>query len=153
MSEMPKQVWTLWNLRANWENGSPNELKIDTLVSRVLSAKIKGLHVGQLSGKWLKILRKLSPQKLVCEKSNSCKIQGMSKTSKMHAAYSVQDNVEDVEDIKTSHNRFLTDFLEFIWLLSKTSKILKQAITDFLEFIWLLSKTSKMYVYELQCRS
>ena len=32
----------------------------------------------------------------------------------LHAAYSVQDNVEDVEDIKTSHNRFLTDFLEFI---------------------------------------
>ena len=32
----------------------------------------------------------------------------------LHAAYSVQDNVEDVEDIKTSHNTFLTDFLEFI---------------------------------------
>ena len=32
----------------------------------------------------------------------------------LHAAYSVQDNVEDVEDIKISHNRFLTDFLEFI---------------------------------------
>ena len=32
----------------------------------------------------------------------------------LHAAYSVQDNFEDVEDIKTSHNRFLTDFLEFI---------------------------------------
>ena len=29
----------------------------------------------------------------------------------LHAAYSVQDNVEDVEDIKTSHNRFLTNFL------------------------------------------
>ena len=32
----------------------------------------------------------------------------------LHAAYFVQDNVKDVEDIKTSHNRFLTDFLEFI---------------------------------------
>ena len=32
----------------------------------------------------------------------------------LHAAYFVQDNVEEVEDIKTSHNRFLTDFLEFI---------------------------------------
>ena len=29
--------------------------------------------------------------------------------------------VEDVEDIKTSHNRFLTDFLEFIPLLSEMS--------------------------------
>ena len=29
----------------------------------------------------------------------------------LHAAYSVQDNVKDIEDIKTSHNRFLTDFL------------------------------------------
>ena len=50
----------------------------------------------------------------------------------LHAAYSVQDNVEDVKDIKTSHNRFLTDFLEFISLLSRKSKV---------------------YVYELQCRS
>ena len=41
----------------------------------------------------------------------------------LHAAYSVQDNVEDVKDIKTSHNRILTDFLEFISLLSKTSKM------------------------------
>ena len=31
--------------------------------------------------------------------------------------YSVQDNVEDVEDIKTSHNRFLTDFLEFMGII------------------------------------
>ena len=28
-----------------------------------------------------------------------------------------------VEDIKTSHNRFLTDFLEFISLLSEMSKM------------------------------
>ena len=57
---------------------------------------------------------------------------GLQEKQLLHAAYSVQDNVEDVEDIKTSHNRFLTDFLEFISLL------------------W---KTSKMYVYKLQCRS
>ena len=50
----------------------------------------------------------------------------------LHAAYSVQNNVKDVEDIETSHNRFLTDFLEFISLLLKTSK---------------------MCVYELQCKS
>ena len=31
--------------------------------------------------------------------------------------------VEDVEDIKTSHNRFLTDFLEFIPLLSEILKM------------------------------
>ena len=47
----------------------------------------------------------------------------MSKMLKIHAACSVQNNVKDVEDIKTSHNRFLTDFLEFIWLLLKTSKM------------------------------
>ena len=35
----------------------------------------------------------------------------------------LQNNVENVKDIKTSHNRFLTDFLEFISLLSKTSKM------------------------------
>ena len=44
----------------------------------------------------------------------------MSKMSKIHAACSVKNNVED---IKTSHNRFLTDFLEFISLLSDTSKM------------------------------
>ena len=38
-------------------------------------------------------------------------------------ACSLQNNVEDVEDIKRSHNRFLIDFLEFISLLSKTSKM------------------------------
>ena len=31
--------------------------------------------------------------------------------------------VEDVEDIKTSHNRFLIDFLEFIPLLSEMSQM------------------------------
>ena len=48
----------------------------------------------------------------------------MSKKSKIHAACSVQNNVEDIKDIKTSHNNnFLTDFLEFISLLSEMSKI------------------------------
>ena len=47
----------------------------------------------------------------------------MSKTSKIHVACSVQNNVKDIKDIKTSHNRFLTYFLEFISLLSKTSKM------------------------------
>ena len=35
----------------------------------------------------------------------------------LHTAHSVQDNVEDIEDIKTSHNRFLTDFLEFYLII------------------------------------
>ena len=51
----------------------------------------------------------------------------MSKMSKIdqihHAACSVQNNVEDVEDIKTSHNRFLTDFPKFISLFSEMSKM------------------------------
>ena len=47
----------------------------------------------------------------------------MSKTSKNHAACSVQNNVEDIKDTKTSHNKFLTDFLEFISLLLVTSKM------------------------------
>ena len=41
----------------------------------------------------------------------------------LHASCSVQNNVEDVKDIKTSHNRFLTDFLEFISLLSEMLKM------------------------------
>ena len=47
----------------------------------------------------------------------------MSKTLKIHAACFVQNNVKDIKDIKTSHNRFLTDFFEFISLLLKTSKM------------------------------
>ena len=43
--------------------------------------------------------------------------------SKMHAACSVQNNVKDIKDIKTTHNRFLTDFLKFISLLLKMSKM------------------------------
>ena len=39
------------------------------------------------------------------------------------AACSVQNNVKDVKDIKTSHNRFLIDFLAFISLLSEMSKM------------------------------
>ena len=41
----------------------------------------------------------------------------------LHAACSVQNNVKGVEDIETSHNRFLTDFFEFISLLLETSKM------------------------------
>ena len=43
--------------------------------------------------------------------------------SKIHTACSVQNNVKDVRDIKTSHNRFLTHFLEFISLLSEMLKM------------------------------
>ena len=41
--------------------------------------------------------------------------------SKIHAAACSVQN--DFEDIKTSHNRFLTDFLEFISLLLDMLKI------------------------------
>ena len=41
----------------------------------------------------------------------------------LHAACSVQNNVKDVKDIKTSHNKLLTDFLKFISLLSEMSKM------------------------------
>ena len=40
-----------------------------------------------------------------------------------HAACFVQNNVKDVEDIKKTYNRFLTDFLKFISLLSETLKM------------------------------
>ena len=41
-------------------------------------------------------------------KKQVCKGQG---TLKMHAACSLQSNVEDVKDIKTSHNRFHSVYL------------------------------------------
>ena len=41
----------------------------------------------------------------------------------LHAVCSVQNNVEDIEDIKTRHNRFLTDFLGFISLVLEMSKM------------------------------
>ena len=48
----------------------------------------------------------------------------MSKIDQIHhAACSVQNNVKDIDNIKTSHNRFLTDFLKFISLLLEMSKM------------------------------
>ena len=38
-------------------------------------------------------------------------MQGMLKMSKINVVCSVQNNVKDVRDIKTSHNRFLTYFI------------------------------------------
>ena len=38
--------------------------------------------------------------------------------------------VEDVKDIKTSHNRFLTDFLEFIPLLLEMPKMCTNCNVD-----------------------
>ena len=49
------------------------EVSKDQRVNQVRLAN----YANELSGKWLEILRELSHQKLVCEKSNFCKIQGM----------------------------------------------------------------------------
>ena len=45
----------------------------------------------------------------------------------LHAGCSLQNNVEDVKDIKTSHSRFN----EFIYFLSKTSKMCTNYNVDF----------------------
>ena len=82
-------------------------------------------YANELSGKWLEILKKSSRQKLVCKKSNFCKIQGMSKGSKLHAAWYVErfykiSYVEGVERNKNSHN---TVNLRHLSLMSKESKV------------------------------
>ena len=66
-------------------------------------------------------IKRTFPPKTGLQEKQLLQDPGMSKMSEIHAAYSVQDNVEDIKDIKTSHNRFLTDFLKFISLLSKMS--------------------------------
>ena len=75
-SKMPKHVWSLWNLGANWENCSffpPNQLKLDKIwypgYCRQRSKETMVNYANELSGKWSEILRKLSHQKLVCEKA------------------------------------------------------------------------------------
>ena len=81
----PKHVFTQWNLRANWGNNlkkypprllnrsSRTAVGKDQRVNQVRLAN----YANELSSKWLELLRKPSCQKLVCEKSNFCKIQGM----------------------------------------------------------------------------
>ena len=102
-SIQPKHVFTQWNLRANWSNRleiqgmstlsihacwkSPSRIDVskDQRVNQVRLAN----YANELSGKWLEILRESSHRKLVCEKSNFCKIQGMS-TLSIHAACCMQ---------------------------------------------------------------
>ena len=67
----------------------------------------------------------------------------MSKIDQIHhAACSVQNNVEDIRDIKTSHNRFLTDFLKFISLLSEMSKMCTNYNIDSntLDLLWITTE-------------
>ena len=84
----------------------PNQLKLDNFgIQDSCSQRSKDRlanYANDLSGKWLEILKKSSCQKLVCEKSKFCKIQGMSKGSKLHAAWYVArlykiSYVEEVE--------------------------------------------------------
>ena len=59
---------------SKWVNvSSRTAVSKDQTVNQVRLAN----YANELSGKWLEILRKTSRQKLVCEKSNFCKIQGM----------------------------------------------------------------------------
>ena len=99
----PKHVFTQWNLRANWSNRleiwgmltlsiqacwkSPSRV----LVGRDQRDNLVRLanYANELSGKSLEILIESSRQKLVCEKSKFCKIQGMSILS-IHAACCMQ---------------------------------------------------------------
>ena len=106
-SIQPKHVFTQWNLRANWWNRleiwgmltlsiqacwkSPSRV----LVGRDQRDNLVRLanYANELSGKWLEILIESSRQKLVCEKSKFCKIQGMS-ILLIHAACCMQRDKE-----------------------------------------------------------
>ena len=56
-----------------WINVSKKCVGKDQRVNLVRLAS----YANELYGKWLEILREPSGQKLVCEKSNFCQIQGM----------------------------------------------------------------------------
>ena len=99
----PKHVFTQRNLRANWSNRLEiwDMLTLSIQVSRKFPSRVDvskdqrvdvvrlANYANELYGKWLKILRESSCQKLVCEKSKFCKIQGMS-TLSIHAACCMQ---------------------------------------------------------------
>ena len=81
LSIQPKHIFTQWNLRANWSN---RQWKSPIVLSRVDVGKDQRVnqvrftnYANELSGKWLELLRKPSHQKLGCEKSKFCKIQGV----------------------------------------------------------------------------
>ena len=69
-------------------------------------------------------IKELFPPKLVCEKSKFCKIQGMSKGSKLHAAWYVARlyEIPYVEGVKRNKNSHNTVDLRHLSLMSKESK-------------------------------
>ena len=99
----PKHVFTLWNLRVNWEICSllvPNWLKLDNCVIQSIVGKDQRLNwvkfARSRSGKWLEISRKSSCQKLECEKlllarSRVCR-QG--RKCMLHAGWNVANYYE-----------------------------------------------------------
>ena len=103
LSIQPKHVFTQRNLRVNWWNRLEiwGMLTLLIQVSRKFPSRVDvgkdqrvdvvrlANYANELSGKWLKILRESSHQKLVWEKSNFCKIQGMS-TLSIHAPCCMQ---------------------------------------------------------------
>ena len=81
------EIWGMSTLsiHACWKSPSRVDVSKDQRVNKVSLAN----YANELSGKWLEILRESSHQKLVCEKSKFCKIQGMS-TLLIHAACCMQ---------------------------------------------------------------
>ena len=66
-----------------------------------------------------------SRQKLVCEKNNFCKVQGMSKGSKLHAAWYLAwlCKISYVEEVARNKNSTNTVDLRHSFLMSKDSKV------------------------------
>ena len=85
------KIWGMSTLsiHACWKSPSRVDVGKDQRVNQVRLAN----YANELSGKWLEILIESSCQKLVCEKSKFCKIQGMSILS-IHAACCMQRDKE-----------------------------------------------------------
>ena len=77
------------SIQACWKSPSRVLVGRDQRVNQVRLAN----YANELSGKRLEILIESSRQKLVCEKSKFCKIQGMSILS-IHAACCMQRDKE-----------------------------------------------------------
>ena len=113
-----------------------NNLKIPSKTAKQViqdssQQRSKGMlanYENELSGKWLEILKKSSCQKLVCEKSNFCMIQGMLEGLKVHAAWYparlYKYYVEGVERNKIIINEYLRLHFRLLFVMSEVSKAL-----------------------------
>ena len=122
-------VWNCWLMKL--EKKPPKWVKVSSRTAvgkdqRVNYVRLAN-YANELSGKWLEILREPSHQKLVCKKSNCCKIQVCQRiwNYMLHAAWYLARLYEIcyIKGVKRNKNSHNTVDLRHLSLILKESKV------------------------------